>query len=194
MVSRSTADGVDKPLGNLHLEGFSLSFALAKYDMKVDINLRCYTKILIFLPMLIDFINSSVSMNVVQLSGHDIQFVSTPEIGPSIDKDLLRISYCRVQKDSPDFLTIAEGIDQSVDIKMSTLVFQAAPEPVLDLYDFIMTTFVPDSEPAMQPSSELQTTGSHGGKDVAPGDSDGKIRVVMKLEGIRGKLSSAVLV
>ncbi|PPQ80804.1 hypothetical protein CVT25_001929 [Psilocybe cyanescens] len=167
MVSRSTADGVDKPLGNLHLEGFSLSFALAKYDMKVDINL------------------SSVSMNVVQLSGHDIQFVSTPEIGPSIDKDLLRISYCRVQKDSPDFLTIAEGIDQSVDIKMSTLVFQAAPEPVLDLYDFIMTTFVPDSEPAMQPSSELQTTGSHGGKDVAPGDSDGKIRVVMKLEGIR---------
>lgn len=41
LVSKTSVDGVDKPLGNLHLEGFSLSFALAKYDMKVDINLRC---------------------------------------------------------------------------------------------------------------------------------------------------------
>jgi vacuolar protein sorting-associated protein 13A/C len=40
VVSKSTADGIDKPLGDLHLEGFSLAFAVAKYDMKVDVNLR----------------------------------------------------------------------------------------------------------------------------------------------------------
>lgn len=126
-------------------------------------------------------------MDVIEPSGQYIQFITTPEIGPSIDKDLLRISYYRIQKESPDFMTVAEGINQSVDIKMSTLVFQAAPEPVLDIYNFIMTTFVPESEPTVQPSSELQTTSSTGGKDIGLTESDGKIRVLMKLEGIRGK-------
>jgi vacuolar protein sorting-associated protein 13A/C len=44
-VSKSSTDGVDKPLGDLDLEGFALSFALAKYNMTVDINLRYF-----FLP------------------------------------------------------------------------------------------------------------------------------------------------
>lgn len=40
LMSKATTEGIDKPLGNLYLEGFSLYFELAKYDMKVDINLR----------------------------------------------------------------------------------------------------------------------------------------------------------
>ncbi|KAH9486936.1 Vacuolar protein sorting-associated protein 13 [Psilocybe cubensis] len=166
-VSRSTADGIDKSLGNLDMEGFSLSFALTKYEMNVDINL------------------SSVSMDVIQPSGQYMQFITTPELGPSIDKDLLRISYHRIQKESPDFMTIAEGIDQSVDIKMSTLVFQAAPEPVLDIYNFIMSTFVTDSQPVVQPSAEWQASGSNDEKAVVFAESEGKIRVLMKFEGIR---------
>jgi vacuolar protein sorting-associated protein 13A/C len=41
-ISKSGTDGVDKPLGDLDLEGFALSFALAKYNMTVDINLRYF--------------------------------------------------------------------------------------------------------------------------------------------------------
>ena len=40
LMSKAATEGTDNPLGNLYLEGFSLYFELAKYDMKVDINLR----------------------------------------------------------------------------------------------------------------------------------------------------------
>jgi vacuolar protein sorting-associated protein 13A/C len=120
-------------------------------------------------------------MNVVQPNGQDIPFISVPESLTS-NKDLLRIAYTRVQKESPEFATIYEGVDQNVDIKVSTLVFRAAPEPVLALYDFIMTTFVPRPDQAQnlsEPRSEQESA-------VVQGDSDSKIRVLIKLEGIKG--------
>jgi len=126
---------------------------------------------------------SSVSMHVVQPSGQDIQFISTPEFSATSNKDLLRIAYARVQKESPEFATLYERVDQNVDIKVSTLVFRAAPEPVLALYDFIMTTFVPrtDQIPQIWPESRSKQE-----SDVVQGDSDSKIRVLIKLEGVKG--------
>ena len=125
---------------------------------------------------------SSVSMHVVQPSRQDIQFISTPSNTTS-DTDLLRIAYARVQKESPEFATLYEGVDQNVDIKISTLVFRAAPEPVLALYDFIMTTFVSrlDQVPQFQPEEPFKE-----GFGVVQGDSDSKIRVLIKLEGVKG--------
>jgi vacuolar protein sorting-associated protein 13A/C len=122
-------------------------------------------------------------MNVVQPSGQDIPFISTPEISATGNKDLLRIAYARVQKESPEFATIYESVDQNVDIKVSTLVFRAAPEPVLALYDFIMTTFVPRPDQVPQNLSEPRPEQESG---VVQGDSDSKIRVLIKLEGIKG--------
>ena len=39
-LSRSTSDGTERPLGDVTFERFSLAFALAKYDMSVNIDLR----------------------------------------------------------------------------------------------------------------------------------------------------------
>ena len=64
--------------------------------------------------------------------------------------NLLIVRYQRCQPESPVFLSQFEGIDQSVDIKVSTFIFRAAPEPVLAVYDFIMTTFVPGPAPNQQ--------------------------------------------
>jgi len=127
-------------------------------------------------------------MDAAQPSGKDIHFISTPEHGTSKEMDLLRIAYTRTQKESPDFLSAHEGIDQNVDIKMSTLIFCAAPEPVLAMYDFIMATFVPNSDPVAQPRP-LPSPESLGQLEVAQADkggSDGKIRVLIKLEGVQG--------
>ena len=126
-------------------------------------------------------------MNVVQPSGQDIPFISVPEFSAAGNKDLLRIAYARVQKESPEFATIYESVDQNVDIKVSTLVFRAAPEPVLALYDFIMTTFVPRPDQVPQNWSEPRSEQ----ESVVQGDPDSKIRVLIKLEGIKGlRLSS----
>lgn len=126
-------------------------------------------------------------MNVIQPRG-PIKFISTPqEISGS--PDLLQVKYTRAQRESPEFQTIFEGVDQSIDVKMSTLVFRAAPEPILDVYDFIMTTFVPSSQPASERSNQLALpdTPSDDGDLVAPGTEsiDGKIRVLVRLEGVK---------
>lgn len=35
-----TVDGTEKLLGNVSFDQFALAFAMAKYDMQVDVNLR----------------------------------------------------------------------------------------------------------------------------------------------------------
>jgi len=124
-------------------------------------------------------------MNVVQPGGTDILFVSTPQHESSGDSDLLRIAYTRVQKDSPEYLTVHDGIDQNVDIKMSTLVFRAAPEPVLALYDFIMSTFVSSNE-VIRAQAGPVNFGEDPQKRVQVAGNSGIIRVLVKLDGVRG--------
>ncbi|KAJ7071032.1 vacuolar protein sorting-associated protein 13 [Mycena amicta] len=160
-LSKSGNDGVEKPLGDVELKRFALMFALAKFDMKVDVNLQ------------------ALAMNVVQPGAEPIKFVSSPESDLLEDKDLLSLTYRRVQKESPEFLTVYEGIDQSVDIQLSTFVFRAAPEPVVALYDFIMTTFVPQSGPAAEVSPVTPEN------EVAVQASAGKIRVLVKLASVQ---------
>ena len=80
-------------------------------------------------------------MNIYQPGLPTIEFMSSADaVGQD---DLLIVRYKRCQPESPVFHTQFDGIDQSVDIKISTFIFRAAPEPVLAVYDFVMTTFVP---------------------------------------------------
>lgn len=135
--------------------------------------------------------SSSVSIAIVRPEGNHIDFVSTPATtGRNLNEShLLRIIYTRVQKESPDFLTAHEGIDQNIDIKMSTLVFRAEPAPVLALYDFVMSTFVPKDESsggqiALRPSNAFTQT------PEIQTDPANEIRVSAKLEGIQGQSDS----
>jgi len=105
------------------------------------------------------------------------------------DEDLLTVDYKRVQKMSPEFWTLFEGIDQSVNIQVSTFIFHAAPEPVVGLYDFIMSTFVPQSpEPASRdrPSDDISLADSQVPAPNSPAD---KIRVVVRLASVKGELN-----
>lgn len=117
-----------------------------------------------------------------------LKFISSADLVQTKDQDLLSVIYTRVQKDSPEFLSAYEGIDQSVDIKISTFIFRTAPEPVISLYDFVMTTFVPQSNP--QPSVNTQIDTIDKSDSVAADNataSDGKIRVLVKLARVQGQ-------
>jgi vacuolar protein sorting-associated protein 13A/C len=118
-------------------------------------------------------------------SGRDpIQFMTSKESSEQA-KDLLTVKYVRAQRESPEFTTLFEGIDQNVNVEISTFVFHAAPEPMLSLYDFIMTTFTtPNAEQVAQQS------GSQGDTNTAqvatpPPDLDSKIRVLVKLDRVQ---------
>jgi vacuolar protein sorting-associated protein 13A/C len=124
-------------------------------------------------------------MNVVQAAGDPIQLMSSESTG-SVIKDLMKISYKRVQKNSPEFATVYGSIDQSVDVQLSTFIFHAAPEPVVSLYDFIMTTFVPQSpeQPANTTPSAIIV--SDEGQLALPANDTGTIRVSVRLDSVQG--------
>lgn len=121
-------------------------------------------------------------------TGKLLKFISSADLLQTKDQDLLSVTYTRVQKDSPEFLSVYEGIDQSVDIKISTFIFRAAPEPVISLYDFIVTTFLPQSN--TQPNVNTQIDTVDKSNSVAADNvtaSDGKIRVLVKLARVQGQ-------
>lgn len=165
-ISKSCNDGSEKPLGEVIFQQFRLAFSLLKFNMNVDINLR------------------SLAMNVVQAAGEPIQLMSSENTG-SVIKDLMKISYKRVQKNSPEFATVYESIDQSVDVQLSTFIFHAAPEPVVSLYDFIMTTFVPQNAEQSANTTPSAIVVSADGELSPPPSDTGTIRVSVRLDSVQ---------
>ncbi|KAL4243512.1 VPS13 family protein [Abortiporus biennis] len=165
---KSSSDGTEKEIGSLSLGRFSLDFALEKYVMSVNVTLR------------------SISMNVVQQGKGLLEFMSST-LSDS-DQELLVVKYTRAQPQSPEFLTVHEGMNQNVDIKITTIIFRAAPEPLVSLYDFIMTTFVPQNNTQANSSqTALSPIDDVADSTVATPQPTNleKIRVLVKLASIQ---------
>jgi vacuolar protein sorting-associated protein 13A/C len=159
-ISRSGSDGGEKSLGYVTLQHFRLGLVLLKYNLTVDVNLR------------------ALIMNIVQADKDPIQLISS-DYADDGDEDLLSVSYLRVQRNSPEFSTVYDNIEQSVDVRLSTFIFNAAPEPVISLYDFLMTTFVPQGTSATVQSLEpADVTG------IRP-RSTSTTRIAVKLDSIQ---------
>ncbi|OSX67568.1 hypothetical protein POSPLADRAFT_1064162 [Postia placenta MAD-698-R-SB12] len=166
-LHKSNADGSERAMGEVAFERFSLDFTMMKYVMTVDVNL------------------SSVSMDVFQASQDPIRCVSSA--APNSDGDLLSLRYVRVRPESPEYIAVYQSIEQNVDIAITTFVFRAAPEPVLSLYEFIMTTFVPEkTNKIARPSPNADSDGPQPSDSDPPATdvSPGKIKVALRLASI----------
>lgn len=122
-------------------------------------------------------------MDLVQTDSGTMKFMSTES---HEEKDLLSVTYVRVQQDSPEFATVFGGVEQNVDVKISTFIFHAAPEPVLMLYDFIMTTFVPQSDSAATQDPHITEVKPESSVQVAAGN-ERMIKVSVNLESVQGR-------
>ncbi|KAI0047829.1 hypothetical protein FA95DRAFT_1589004 [Auriscalpium vulgare] len=170
-ISRSQGADGEKPLGHVSFNRFSLVLGLAKFDLKVGVHL------------------GSLLMTLIEPDAEPLEVLTSADDSAN-SKDLLTVAYTRAQKASPDFATIYEGYDQSVDISISTVIFSAAPEPVLTLYDFIMTTFVPKSSEAATGAADAPPTlADMQVASAAP--SDDKLRVLVKLDSVQVILINA---
>ena len=120
-------------------------------------------------------------MTLAQPGKQPLDFMSSPESCGTHDKELLNVRYSRVQQESPDFTTVFEGIEQQVDVELSTFIFRASPEPLIDLYDFVMSAFV-------SKQSQVTVAGATMGKqlETANDKGNGKIRVKVQLESVQG--------
>lgn len=100
---------------------------------------------------------------------------------------LLTVKYTRVQAKSPEFLSVYEGVNQSVDVRITTFLFRAAPEPLVSLYGFIMTTFVPErSENIVTQPRSPDVPQAEGA--VVQATSEEKIRVLVNLASVQGRV------
>ena len=130
---------------------------------------------------MVDDLQRALIMNMVQVDKDPIQLISSDDTDDGGDKDLLSVSYLRVQRNSPEFSTVYDNIEQSVDVRLSTFIFNAAPEPVISLYDFLITTFVPQG-----PSVTVESLEPAGATETLP-RSTSTTRVAVKLDSIQGE-------
>lgn len=123
-------------------------------------------------------------MDVVQSGKDPMKFISS--LAADSSEQLLTVKYQRVQPQSPQFMSVYQGIEQSVNITVTTVVVRAAPEPVITLYDFIMTTFVPENN---APANAIES-GDSSEEDSDAGETEiaslQKIKVLVKLAGVQG--------
>ncbi|KAL7343935.1 hypothetical protein BJY59DRAFT_711306 [Rhodotorula toruloides] len=167
-IYRSNADPTkpDRLLVNAVLEGFKVGFELRPYDMSVDVVLRS--------------LYLEDKMTAAQNS--DFRHLLTSEkLEGGHEHDLVRVRYQGVQKSSPEFMTVHEGFDKSVDVEMSTLNLVVTRSSILLLFDWIMTTFT-DPVDAPAPSSP-QIEGAENEMQVEEANTD-KLRVKVKLTSI----------
>ena len=133
-------------------------------------------------------------MHLNQTGKDPIEFMTSADPGSMQDKDLLIVKYKRAQRESPEFETLFEGIDQNVDVQISTFIFHTAPEPVVALYDFVMTTFVPsaDGQAITQTSIEQEGTDASHSQEVTPANLvDSKIKVLVRLDSVQGMFTAS---
>jgi vacuolar protein sorting-associated protein 13A/C len=129
-------------------------------------------------------------MEVAEPGSEPLQLTSSVggSKGPSSGgKDLLRVDYTRVQNNSPEYLSHYEGCDQIISMDVSTVIFRAAPEPLLTLYDLLMTTFVPSSPSAEDAPYLAQDSSAVAQLTPESSSPTGKLRLLVKLACVEGR-------
>ncbi|BGP36549.1 Vacuolar protein sorting-associated protein 13 [Rhodotorula kratochvilovae] len=157
----------DRLLVNAVLEGFQLGFELRPYDMSVDVLLRA--------------LYLEDKMTAAQQSDFR-HLVTSEKLEGGHEQDLVRIRYQGVQKTSPEFQTVHEGFDKTVDVEMSTLNVVVTRSSILLLFDWVMTTFT-DPNDAAAPE-QLAIEAGEGQDDASEETSTDKLRVKVKLTSI----------
>ncbi|KAK4050444.1 Vacuolar protein sorting-associated protein 13 [Microbotryomycetes sp. JL201] len=164
--SQSDPSKPDRLLAAAVLEGFRFEFGLRPYDMSVDVSLR--------------------SLYVEdKMVGNDTDFrhlITSEKLGGGHDQDLVRVRYQGVQKTSPEFMTVHEGIDKLIDVEFSTLNVVVTRGSILTLFDWVMTTF---TDPDQAPDSPESPGAASDEQESIPTDPTmDKMRIKVKLTSI----------
>ncbi|CAD6910326.1 unnamed protein product [Tilletia controversa] len=172
----------EKLLVDAVFEGFMLHLAIFPFHMDVDVGLRSLE--------LVDRIvqqDAAFKHLITSKTINEAGMKKSSTSGSTIGKDLVRVKYTRVQADSPEFMSVYEGIDQSINVELSTINIMLTRVSVLAVYDWIMTTFVPEGPP---PAAE------HEGEEVVDKQKTDETKLEKPRQEklrVRVKLTSVVL-
>ncbi|KAK1753207.1 putative vacuolar protein sorting-associated protein [Echria macrotheca] len=174
---RSDPDGKkpDQLLVELVAENFDLEFYLRPYDMAAEVALGSVT--------VDDFVDNPPAEFKSIVSSGDIE-------DREQKRDLVHVKFIRVKKESPEFMSVYDGVEMHVDVAISTINLVVTRKTLLTLLDFILVTFTNNNANG-QPQMAITDEGSETGIELQPPspqgqqDEPGAIRVKVDLKSIR---------
>lgn len=167
----------EKLLVELVAEHFDLSFYSRSYDMVAEVSLGSVT--------VDDFVdNPPAEFKSIVTSG-DLE-------DRKEDRDLVRIKFVKVKKESPEFMPVYEGVETNISVAVSTINLIVTRKTLLTLLDFILVTFT-NNEVSQQNRTALHESESENNQDlkvpssesVQQQQSSGSIKVKVDLKSIR---------
>src|ERR1700761_6616841 len=135
-----SAGSTENALGSVTLRQFGLDLKKAEFNMKVLVKLKSDLQA-IFCLSLMRLTCRSLSVEILQSSDHPLMLLSSDSGDSPLDTDLMAVTYVNAQRGSSEFTTTFNSIDQEVAILMTTVLFRVSPEPLIAVYDFIMSAF-----------------------------------------------------
>lgn len=196
--SNSDPSKPDRLLVEAHFEGFYLGLAVLPHQLSVDVGLRSLDledKIVDQGPAFKYLITSRL-VDDGQTHGGQPNTSLTSSSGsdaatsPHRQKDLVSVKYVRVQPDSPDFMSRYEGIDQSINVELSTINIMLTRVSILAVYDWIMTTFVPAIEEGKTGGGGEGSVKDAEKQAATPEPRKEKLRVRVKLTSVVLRLNN----
>ena len=167
----------DQLLVDLVAERFGVEFQIRPYDMGAEISLGSVT--------VDDFVENPPA-----------EFKSIVSSGDVDDRqqarDLVHIKFVRVKKESPEFMTVYEGVETNVSVAVSTINLVVTRKTLLTLLDFILVTFTNNQNTAAAAGSqkaiadqESESSVEVGPPSPAAQSEGGAVRVKVNLKSIR---------
>jgi vacuolar protein sorting-associated protein 13A/C len=124
--------GADKLLVELIAEHFDLDFYQEAFEMGADVSLR----------------SLAVEDHVEETPIPEFRnIISSEDASADEQKDLFKLKFVKVNKDSPEFQTKFEGIATNLDVDVSTINLIVTRRTLLTLLDFVLITFTSPGQP-----------------------------------------------
>ncbi|KAL2150408.1 hypothetical protein VTH82DRAFT_6971 [Thermothelomyces myriococcoides] len=166
----------DQLLVELVAERFGVEFHLRPFDMGAEVSLGSVT--------VDDFVENPPAEFKSIVSSGDVE-------DKKQSRDLVHVRFVRVKKESPEFMTVYDGVETNVNVAISTINLVVTRKTLLTLLDFILVTFTSNQPADGAPQKTVTDQGS--GPDNAQPESPsriqqpqgGAIRVKVDLKSIR---------
>jgi vacuolar protein sorting-associated protein 13A/C len=163
----------DQLLAELVAERFHLDLNIRPFDMTAEVTLG----------------SLNVDDHVEENPTAEFKSIISSGDTDSQDKNLVHVKFIKVNRKSPEFMSVYEGIETNLDCAISTINLVVTRKTLLTLLDFILITFTnPATGDAPSPIEEGADEGEEdsSNESTAPTKSDDpdKIRIKVDLKGI----------
>ncbi|KAL2157330.1 hypothetical protein VTH06DRAFT_6268 [Thermothelomyces fergusii] len=165
----------DQLLVELVAERFGVKFCLRPFDMGAEVALGSVT--------VDDFVDNPPAEFKSIVSSGDVEDRQQA-------RDLVHVRFVRVNKDSPEFMTVYDGVETNVNVAITTINLVVTRKTLLTLLDFVLVTFTNDQPADGAPQKTITAQDSATNAELEPPSpveqpGGGAIRVKVDLKSIR---------